>query len=198
MYGPASLGQNACARQCGTEISTLLQPPEKHMTQPVKSPYRIAAAEVPTFGVAPPSQEAPSTIRVRMVYGTDTGMMIARRDKGYHSRPHTHDSEQWNYIMDGEIWFFINEEGFRCRQGDIVRIPRNAVHWTWVRCVEGCQMLETHTPSLTGDPDLSGGALALVGPGETPDLNGVTNIFIDFPQAGEIERRALEADPDPQ
>jgi quercetin dioxygenase-like cupin family protein len=115
----------------------------------MKTPYRMNINDVPPFKVAPPSQEKPSAIDVKMVYGTDTGMMLAKREEGYHSRPHHHDSEQWNYIMEGEIWFFINEEGFRCRQGDIVRIPRNAIHWTWVRHTSGCTMLETHTPSLT-------------------------------------------------
>jgi len=131
-----------------------------------------------------------------MVYGTDTGMMVARRNKGYHSRPHYHDSEQFNYVLEGEIWFFIGDEGFRCRQGDFVRVPRNIVHWTWVRSELGCTMVETHTPSLTGDPELVKGALPLVGPGEVADQNGVDNIFIDFPQAKVIEVRALAADPD--
>jgi len=98
--------------------------------------------------------------------------------------------------MEGEIWFFINKEGFRCRKGDIVRIPRKAVHWTWVRSASGCTMLETHTPSLTGDPALRPGAIAMVGPGEMPDQNGVDNIFIDYPAAKEIEACALATDPD--
>ena len=57
-------------------------------------------------------------------------------------------------------------------------------------------MVETHTPSLTGDPELAKGAMPLVGPGEVPDQNGVDNIFIDYPQAKDIEARALAADPD--
>ena len=162
----------------------------------ITTPYRRNIDDVPAFKVAPPSQEKPSAIDVKMVYGTDTGMMLAKREKGYHSRPHHHDSEQWNYIIEGEIWFFIDTEGFRCRKGDIVRIPRNAVHWTWVRNVSGCTMLESHTPSLTGDPALRPGAVAMVAPGETPDQNGVDNIFIEYPAAKEIEARALAADPD--
>jgi hypothetical protein len=131
-----------------------------------------------------------------MVYGTDTGMMLAKRQQGYHSRPHVHDSEQFNYIMQGEIWFFVERQGFRCKTGDFMRIPRNAVHWTWVRAAGGCTMLETHTPSLTGDPELKG-AVSLVASTETaPRIPGVTNIFIDYPEAGDIERQALERDPD--
>ena len=125
------------------------------MTAAVKVPYRVNLEDVPEMHVTPPSQEAPSTISVKMVYGSDTGMMVARREKGYHSRPHRHDSEQWNYVLDGEIWFFIDKDGFRCVKGDIVRVPRNLVHWTWVRARAGCLMVESHTPQLTGDPDLA-------------------------------------------
>jgi quercetin dioxygenase-like cupin family protein len=167
------------------------------MTAAVKVPYRVNLEDVPQMHVTPPSQEAPSTISVKMVYGSDTGLMIARREKGYHSRPHRHDSEQWNYVLDGEIWFFIGEDGFRCVKGDIVRVPRNLVHWTWVRAAEGCVMVESHTPSLTGDPDLAVRALAMPMPGETVDPSkGVNNIWVDYPQSVEIERRALAADSD--
>jgi mannose-6-phosphate isomerase-like protein (cupin superfamily) len=167
------------------------------MTAEVRSPYRVNLKDVPQMHVTPPSQEAPSTIDVRMVYGTDTGMMIARRHKGYHSRPHRHDSEQFNYVLEGEIWFFLGDDGFRCVKGDIVRIPRDVVHWTWVRFEQGCTMIETHTPSLTGDPDLAVRALPLGAPGEAIDpTRGVNNIWVDYPQAVEIEQRALARDPD--
>jgi len=162
----------------------------------VKSPFRVNVADVPVRRVEPPSQGAPSPVEVRMVYGTDTGMMLARRNKGYHSRPHFHDSEQFNYVLEGEIWFFIGDDGFRCRQGDLVRVPRKIVHWTWVRSEAGCTMVETHTPSLTGDPELAKGAMPLVAPGEVADQNGVDNIFIEYPRAKAIEERALAADPD--
>ena len=48
----------------------------------VKTPYRMNIDEVPPFKVAPPSQDKPSAIDVRMVYGTDTGMMMAARQQG--------------------------------------------------------------------------------------------------------------------
>lgn len=164
---------------------------------PSDTALKINVDDLPVIRAKPQSQDGkPHVVEARMAYGADTGLMIASRDLGYHSRPHVHDSEQFNYIMKGEIWFFIGEEGFRCRKGDIVRVPRNAVHWTWVRADEGCTMLETHTPSLTGDPELQGGHL-LVGTEEDVELTpGVTNIYVDYEQAGEIERRAFEADPD--
>jgi mannose-6-phosphate isomerase-like protein (cupin superfamily) len=167
------------------------------MTSAVKVPYRVNLQDLPEMHVTPPSQDAPSTLSVKMAYGTDTGIMVAQRHKGYHSRPHQHDSEQWNYVLDGEIWFFIDQDGFRCVKGDIVRVPRNLVHWTWVRATQGCLMVETHTPQLTGDPDLAKRAYAMGLPGEDVDpAKGVNNIWVDYPQSGEIERRAVAADPD--
>ena len=52
---------------------------------------------------------------------------------GYHTRPHMHDCEQMNYIVSGEMYFFVDGRGYRCRQGDVMRIPRNKVHWAWNR-----------------------------------------------------------------
>jgi quercetin dioxygenase-like cupin family protein len=167
------------------------------MPQTKKVPYRVNLEDVQEMHVTPPSQDAPSTLSVKMVYGSDTGLMIARREKGYHSRPHCHDAEQWNYVLDGEIWFFIGQDGFRCVKGDIVRVPRNLVHWTWVRSPVGCVMVESHTPSLTGDPDLAKRALAMPMPGEKLNPSrGVNNLWVNYPESIEIERRAIAADPD--
>ena len=87
------------------------------MTSAVKVPYRVNLQDLPEMHVTPPSQDAPSTLSVKMAYGTDTGIMVAQRHKGYHSRPHQHDFEQWNYVLDGEIWFFIDQDGFLLREG---------------------------------------------------------------------------------
>lgn len=45
--------------------------------------------------------------------------MIASRAPGYHTRPHAHESEQINYVLEGEIWFFVEDKGFLCRKGDL-------------------------------------------------------------------------------
>src|SRR5215217_7918467 len=69
----------------------------------------------------------------KMVYGNDCNMMLAVRAPGYHSHPHTHDAEQLNYLLEGEVWVFVEDDGFLMRKGDFCRIPRNAVHWAWNR-----------------------------------------------------------------
>ena len=48
----------------------------------VKSPYRMNVADVPPFKVAPPSQEKPSEIDVRMVYGTCLTLNLAAEAEG--------------------------------------------------------------------------------------------------------------------
>ena len=67
----------------------------------------------------------------QFVYGASCAMMVATRDDGYHSRPHRHRAEQINFVIAGEIWVFVEHQGFLARQGDFYRIPANAVHWGW-------------------------------------------------------------------
>ena len=74
-----------------------------------------------------------SVLRAQKVHGTDTSIMFAERASGYHTSPHMHDCEQMNYIVSGEIYFFVDGRGYRCKAGDVMRIPRNKVHWAWNR-----------------------------------------------------------------
>ena len=128
----------------------------------------------------------------KMVFGSDTSIMIAKRATGYHSKPHYHDSEQMNYVMSGSIWFFIGDTGYRAVKGDIVRIPRNAVHWAWVRDKGGCVLFESHTPPLTGDDKMKKGALPLLGPKESRSkIKGVKNLWAKVENMDEIERQAI-------
>ena len=78
--------------------------------------------------------------------GNECSMSVVTRVPDYHTLPHRHDSEQINYISDGEIWFFVEEKAYRCRAGDFQRIPRNVVHWAWNRADNVATIVETHTP----------------------------------------------------
>ena len=81
----------------------------------------------------------------KMVYGNDCNLMLAIRGPGYHSNPHKHDAEQLNYVLEGEIWVFIDDDGFLAKKGDFCRIPRNALHWAWNRSNADCTVLEIGT-----------------------------------------------------
>jgi gentisate 1,2-dioxygenase len=108
--------------------------------------------------------------------------MIATREKGYHTKPHQHESEQINYVMDGEIWFFVEDKGFQCKQGDFQRIPANTVHWAWNRSDRDATVAEAHAPGLIGGR-AGEYAVGLFDEGETPQVRGpgVTQ-FVPFDQ----------------
>lgn len=86
-----------------------------------------------------------------VAYGQNASVIIASRDAGYHSKPHRHAAEQINYLLSGEAWVFIEQEGFLMKPGDILRIPADTVHWAWVRGASEASVVEVHTPPLTAD-----------------------------------------------
>lgn len=104
----------------------------------------------------------------KAVYGADCSIMIATRDGGYHSRPHRHRSEQVNYVTDGEVWAFIEDQAFHARAGDFFRIPANAVHWAWNRSGAPVSMFEAFSPVL--DPFTRKNAVSLLADGEESAL----------------------------
>lgn len=84
----------------------------------------------------------------KVVHGDECSIVVARRESGYHSRPHYHESEQLNYVIEGEMWVFVEEEGFVARAGDFFRIPANAVHWAFNRNDEPVTSFQVHSPPL--------------------------------------------------
>jgi quercetin dioxygenase-like cupin family protein len=129
------------------------------------------------------------------VYGTENSIMFADRGPGYHTRPHRHDAEQINYIVSGEIWFFVDGFGYRCGPGDIMRIPRNRVHWAYNRGTEHCVIIESHCPPLIGnDAEARKTAVPLLAPDEdVASVRYVVNevVPMDPTAVAEIEERAL-------
>jgi quercetin dioxygenase-like cupin family protein len=113
----------------------------------------------------------------KLVYGNECSMMLATRPGGYHSRPHIHDTEQMNYVIDGEIWVFIDDEFFLVKAGDFYRVPAMAVHWGWITSDAPCTILEVFAP-----PYISGAhanAVPLFAEGETPKPRPpVRNYFV--------------------
>lgn len=116
-------------------------------------------------------------------YGNECSLMIATRAPGYHTRPHVHESEQINYILDGEIWFFVEGKGFQCKKGDFHRVPANKVHWAWNRSGKEAVVAEAHAPGLVGER-AGQGAVALFDDEETPDLKNVgVNRYVEYDSA---------------
>ncbi len=121
---------------------------------------------------------------VKKGYGNECSLMIATRRPGYHTKPHQHESEQINYVMDGEIWFFVKDQGYLCKQGDFHRIPANTVHWAFNRSDKDATVAEAHAPGLIGGR-AGDHANALFDDGEKPEIRGPgVNQFVPFDQAG--------------
>jgi mannose-6-phosphate isomerase-like protein (cupin superfamily) len=162
--------------------------------QNTQSPLHIALADIPETNLVPKKYLAGGSIGAQIAYGLDSSMMVAVRQPQYHSRPHSHDAEQLNYVIQGELYVFVADSGFLAKEGDIFRIPRNAVHWSWVQGTVPCVLLETHTPPLIGDEGVTDTAVALLGPAES--ATGIARVPSIWPQGvdpGAVERAVAEA-----
>lgn len=116
--------------------------------------------------------ETGTTFETTFVSGRHVNLMVATRPPGYHSRPHAHDAEQLNYVQEGDVWFFVAAKGYHLRQGDFFRVPRRAVHWMWNRTDRPLVLIETHAPSMAGDPLFSSFGVRLFDAGEDSAIEG--------------------------
>jgi quercetin dioxygenase-like cupin family protein len=126
------------------------------------SPLMITLNDVPDTVLVSGKHLSGGSIGAKIVYGRDASMIVATRQPGYHSKPHLHDAEQLNYVLAGELYVFIDHDGFLAKEGDLFRVPRNAVHWSWVQGAKPCVLLEMHAPPLIGDPGVMDTAIALM------------------------------------
>ena len=147
--------------------------------------------DVPETVLVPARHLSGGSIGAQIVYGQDMSLMIATRQPGYHSRPHRHDAEQLNFVLEGELRVFVGDSAFLARKGDLFRIPRNAVHWSRVQGQGPCVLLEAHAPPLIGDTGVSETAVALMGPVERESVVGIGSEWpTDFDRDA-AERRIL-------
>jgi quercetin dioxygenase-like cupin family protein len=152
----------------------------------------VTLADVPETNLVPAKFLSGGSIGAQIVYGQESSMMVATRQPKYHSKPHSHDSEQLNFVLEGELYVFVGDSGFLAKKGDAFRIPRNAVHWSWVQGTSPCVLLETHTPPLIGDPGVTDTACALIGDDEARD--GIVAVPSSWPaefDREEIERKVM-------
>lgn len=125
----------------------------------------------------------------KVVHGNECSIVIATREAGYHSRPHYHESEQLNYVLDGEMWVFIEEDGFLAHAGDFFRVPANAVHWAYNRSDEPVTSFQVHSPPLEPQREAAHGLYA---ESEAPAPRGSSrNIAVDDEKYVRAEEQAL-------
>jgi quercetin dioxygenase-like cupin family protein len=162
------------------------------MTQPSRAAsFAVALDDIPDTVLVSGAHLTGGAITAKIAYGTDSSVIVATREPGYHSKPHRHDAEQMNYVLAGELIVFIDDTAIAVREGDIFRVPRNALHWSWVRGDRPCVLIEFHAPPLIGSARLRATAVALAGQGES--LAGVAGIDSDWPEIDQAaaERRML-------
>lgn len=131
-----------------------------------KQQYVIRTEEFPAL--VPPQNLIAGSISAIIAEGKKARAVIAERQPGYHSKPHRHSAEQLNYVMEGEMLLFIEDDGFVVRTGDFVQVPAGAVRWSWVRGDKRCVLLEIQMDP-TNEPRATGSERFLVAPAESPD-----------------------------
>jgi quercetin dioxygenase-like cupin family protein len=142
----------------------------------------VKSSEVTEIKRVQSGEAGSGSMVVRKGYGNECSLMIATRAPGYHTKPHQHESEQINYVLDGEIWFFVEDKGFHCKKGDFQRIPANTVHWAWNRSDGEATVAEAHAPALIGGR-AGEYAVGLFDDGEAPQVRGPgVNQFVPFDQ----------------
>jgi mannose-6-phosphate isomerase-like protein (cupin superfamily) len=147
----------------------------------------VSAADVPEEQ----ARVADMTLTTTAVYGNAASLMIATRPPGYHSRPHTHDCEQLNWLQAGEVWVFIEDRAFHMKAGDFLRVPSGAVHWAWNKSQAQCTMVEVHAPGMQHDPTVAGFAVGLFGEQEVAVPTGSpANRFL--PEDSDFDPRIAE------
>ena len=105
-------------------------------------PLHVKSVDVPERKVVRTGVEGEGAMIVRRGYGNECSLMWATRAPGYHTTPHAHEAEQINYVLEGEIWFFVEERGFLCKTGDFQRIPGHKIHWAWNRSSSDAVVVE--------------------------------------------------------
>lgn len=154
---------------------------------------RVKADDVPVKRVVLSAEQGQGSMVVRQAYGNESSLMVATRPPAYHTKPHMHVSEQINHVLEGEIWFFVEEQGYLCKQGDFQRIPGNKVHWAWNRSTADAVVVESHSPPLVGG-EIIKGAAGLFDEGEAPKLRGPgENQFVAYDQEG-VERKVFSGE----
>lgn len=141
--------------------------------------------------MAPRNVKAPWTgegsVTIQCVAGDYADLMVAERKPGYHSVPHVHASEQLNVVLEGEVWIFVEDEGYLLQKGDFLRVPKDALHWAWNKSSSSSILVEAHSPPLQNDPLMMGAAVELYRSDEQPaPIAKPRNLFLDL-DAHEID-----------
>lgn len=156
---------------------------------------RVAASDLAAANVNEEDRHSGKGHDIQIVHGNDSAFAISLRKPGYHSAPHIHDYEQLNYIQEGEMWFFVHDQPYHVIKGDFLRIPRNAIHWSWVKSDEPCLCMEVFSPPPPMANMVMNNATPLFDEGETPKVNASLGVYYVDPTHHGLDIAAIEARP---
>ena len=140
----------------------------------------VKGKDVPERKRVHTGEKGQGSMVVKKAYGNECDLMIAVRAPGYRTRPHFHASDQINYILEGEIWYFVEDKGFHCEKGDFVRIPSSKIQWEWNCSNANAVVIETHAPPMIGGQSIEG-AVGLFDESETTAIKGpAENVFVSY------------------
>ncbi len=140
----------------------------------------VKDADVPKRQVVRTGVEGEGAMVVRRGYGNECSLMHAIRASGYHTTQHAHEAEQINYVLEGEIWFFVEERGFLCKAEDFHRIPSQKIHWGWNRSDTDAIVVEAHSPALVAGK-LQQTSIGLFDEAENPQMRPPSeNNFVPY------------------
>ncbi len=129
----------------------------------------INIADLPNFyviGQANTEAADSDRINMRMVFGNSVSLAVAECEPGYHPAPQIHNSEQINYVAEGELWVYVDGVAYHLEQGDAIRIPAMKMHWMWNRSTSKCVFYESSCPPLVGDSAVRDSVCGLFDDGE--------------------------------
>ncbi len=151
-------------------------------------PLHVEGENVPGRKRVHTGERGQGSMVVKKTYGNELSLMVAVRAPGYHSKPHHHESDQIIHVLEGEMWFFVEDQGFHCKKGDFLRIPANKIQWDWNHSDKEAVVVEAHAPALIGGPS-GEGAVGLFEEKEAPQVRGpAENKFVPY-DAEKVERK---------
>lgn len=62
------------------------------------------------------------------VHGDRMILGLANKEKGTGSKPHKHNVEQFNYVLQGTVIAKVGDEEMTVTKGGVIYIPANVVH----------------------------------------------------------------------
>ena len=77
----------------------------------------VSLSDIPETVLVPAKYLSGGSVGAQIAYGKTTSLMIATRQPRYHSKPHQHDAEQLNYVLEGELLVFVGDTGFCGEKG---------------------------------------------------------------------------------